>query len=272
MTSQRDHPRHHEVLDRVDRHRLHRVHLLGDAHGAELGGDGAAGARVDHQRGEDRGQLAGERERDRAAAEGLGARTASTRSSIWSANTIPANVPVTPTMNAEPTPMKAIWARTSSSTERRADGPRDHLDREKDHPPEVLERGLETTDRRALSHASARRAAFPEAVAARPPIAILARPMVKVGGEVDAFCTKCQLTLAHTVHAVVSGRPVKVECNTCHGVHRYRDPPGGRPFAPPARASTPGAREGAGHRVRGPPRWQGSLGRADLTRRSAPTR
>jgi hypothetical protein len=46
--------------------------------------------------------------------------------------------------------------------------------------------------------------------------------MVKVGGEVDAFCTKCELTLAHTVHAVVGGAPVKVECNTCHGVHRYR--------------------------------------------------
>ena len=46
--------------------------------------------------------------------------------------------------------------------------------------------------------------------------------MVKVGGEVDAYCTKCELTLAHTVHAVVAGRPVKVECNTCHGVHRYR--------------------------------------------------
>jgi hypothetical protein len=46
--------------------------------------------------------------------------------------------------------------------------------------------------------------------------------MVKVGGEVDAFCTKCELTLAHTVHAVVANRPVKVECNTCHGVHRYR--------------------------------------------------
>jgi hypothetical protein len=46
--------------------------------------------------------------------------------------------------------------------------------------------------------------------------------MVKVGGEVDAFCTKCELTLAHTVHAVVGGQPVKVECNTCHGVHRYR--------------------------------------------------
>jgi hypothetical protein len=46
--------------------------------------------------------------------------------------------------------------------------------------------------------------------------------MVKVGGEVDAFCTRCELSLAHTVHAVVGGKPVKVECNTCHAVHRYR--------------------------------------------------
>ncbi len=57
---------------------------------------------------------------------------------------------------------------------------------------------------------------------ARDDVAILRDPMVKVGGEVDALCTKCQLTLAHTVHAVVSGKPVKVECNTCHAVHRYR--------------------------------------------------
>lgn len=46
--------------------------------------------------------------------------------------------------------------------------------------------------------------------------------MIKVGGEVDALCTRCELTLAHTVHAVVDGRPIKVECNTCHTVHRYR--------------------------------------------------
>ncbi len=59
--------------------------------------------------------------------------------------------------------------------------------------------------------------------------------MVKVGGEVDAFCTKCELTLAHTIHAVVGGRPVKVECNTCHGVHRYRDL-NGRATAPRAAA------------------------------------
>jgi hypothetical protein len=50
--------------------------------------------------------------------------------------------------------------------------------------------------------------------------------MVKVGGEVDALCSRCELVLAHTVHAVVGGQPVKVECNTCHVVHRYRAPAG----------------------------------------------
>jgi hypothetical protein len=54
--------------------------------------------------------------------------------------------------------------------------------------------------------------------------------MVKVGGEVDSLCSKCELVLAHTVHAVVAGQPVKVECNTCHAVHRYRAP-AGRPSA-----------------------------------------
>ncbi len=63
--------------------------------------------------------------------------------------------------------------------------------------------------------------------------------MIKVGGEVDAFCTKCELTLAHTVHAVVAGKPVKVECNTCHGVHRYRDTTGRVSAARPAAKGRP---------------------------------
>ncbi len=46
--------------------------------------------------------------------------------------------------------------------------------------------------------------------------------MTRVGGEVDAFCTRCQLLLAHTVIAMVGAVPVKVECNTCRAVHRYR--------------------------------------------------
>ncbi len=66
--------------------------------------------------------------------------------------------------------------------------------------------------------------------------------MVKVGGEVDAFCTRCQLTLAHTIHAVVAGRPVKVECNTCHAIHRYRAQNGG--------SAAPGARPARGPRER----------------------
>jgi hypothetical protein len=53
--------------------------------------------------------------------------------------------------------------------------------------------------------------------------------MVRVGGEVDSWCTRCEMNLAHTVHAVVDAKPVKVECNTCHAVHRYRPPPGARP-------------------------------------------
>jgi hypothetical protein len=63
--------------------------------------------------------------------------------------------------------------------------------------------------------------------------------MIKVGGEVDALCTRCELTLAHTVHAVVAGRPVKVECNTCHNVHRYRGSLGqpARNGASPARGA-----------------------------------
>ncbi len=64
--------------------------------------------------------------------------------------------------------------------------------------------------------------------------------MLKVGGEVDSLCTRCELVLAHTIHALMAGRPVKVECNTWHTVHRYRPPPGGSG----ARASGSSARSG----------------------------
>jgi hypothetical protein len=60
--------------------------------------------------------------------------------------------------------------------------------------------------------------------------------MAKVGGEVDALCSRCQLLLAHTVIAMVGAVPVKVECNTCRTVHRYRS------ASPrPGRVSTPRA-------------------------------
>jgi hypothetical protein len=69
----------------------------------------------------------------------------------------------------------------------------------------------------------------------RPNPAILTPPMLKVGGEVDSFCTRCSLSLAHTIIAMVGGRPVKVECNTCHSVHRFR---GDAPAATSSRRAT----------------------------------
>lgn len=43
-----------------------------------------------------------------------------------------------------------------------------------------------------------------------------------VGKDVDSWCTKCKLVLAHTVEAVVGGRITRVHCNTCGGQHAYR--------------------------------------------------
>ena len=65
--------------------------------------------------------------------------------------------------------------------------------------------------------------------------------MPKVGGEVDALCTKCELVLAHTVIAMVGAVPVKVECNTCHGVHRYKAPAGSGRTAGPSKPRAPRA-------------------------------
>ncbi|HSN90784.1 MAG TPA: hypothetical protein VLS93_06120 [Anaeromyxobacteraceae bacterium] len=53
--------------------------------------------------------------------------------------------------------------------------------------------------------------------------------MIRVGGEIDALCVRCGLVLAHTVHALVAGRPVRVECNTCHAVHAARASGGAGP-------------------------------------------
>lgn len=44
----------------------------------------------------------------------------------------------------------------------------------------------------------------------------------RVGGEVDAFCTKCELLLAHTILAMVGPKIVRVRCETCKGEHAFR--------------------------------------------------
>ncbi|MBZ4329585.1 MULTISPECIES: hypothetical protein [unclassified Corallococcus] len=44
----------------------------------------------------------------------------------------------------------------------------------------------------------------------------------KVGGEVDAQCTRCKMNLAHTILAMVGPKIVRVRCNTCGGDHAFR--------------------------------------------------
>jgi hypothetical protein len=70
---------------------------------------------------------------------------------------------------------------------------------------------------------------------------------IRTGGEIDAFCTKCDLNLAHTIIAMVGPKVERVQCNTCRAEHKYR---GQQPlvkvqsFAAPKKPSTPKAASG----------------------------
>lgn len=67
---------------------------------------------------------------------------------------------------------------------------------------------------------------------------------IRTGGEIDAFCGKCEMNLAHTIIAMVGPKVVKVKCNTCGSDHNYR---GQQPlvkatsFAAPKKSSSSGA-------------------------------
>lgn len=50
--------------------------------------------------------------------------------------------------------------------------------------------------------------------------------MLKPGGNVDSWCGKCKLILAHTIEAMVGDKPARVHCNTCKAQHSYK------PFEP----------------------------------------
>lgn len=63
----------------------------------------------------------------------------------------------------------------------------------------------------------------------------------KVGGEVDALCTRCKLTLAHTILAMVGSKIARVRCNTCGGDHGYRGAPGTTDRVTATRSRTPRA-------------------------------
>ena len=45
------------------------------------------------------------------------------------------------------------------------------------------------------------------------------------GDIIEARCTKCREVLNHRIVAMVEEKVVRVECNTCKGVHNYYPPP-----------------------------------------------
>jgi hypothetical protein len=48
---------------------------------------------------------------------------------------------------------------------------------------------------------------------------------IKVGGNVDSWCGKCKMMLAHTIEAMVGDKPARVHCNTCKSQHIYKANP-----------------------------------------------
>jgi hypothetical protein len=53
---------------------------------------------------------------------------------------------------------------------------------------------------------------------------------LSAGDLIEAQCTRCRKLLNHTIVAMVEERVVRVECNTCRGMHNYR--PAKEPKAP----------------------------------------
>lgn len=60
-----------------------------------------------------------------------------------------------------------------------------------------------------------------------------------VGSEVEAYCTKCKLVLAHSVVTMDGAKPRRVRCNTCRGEHNYRATKPVSKAAPKKAAKTP---------------------------------
>lgn len=46
--------------------------------------------------------------------------------------------------------------------------------------------------------------------------------MTSVGGNIDAYCLKCKLVLAHVVMFKMDGVVSRVKCKTCGAEHKYR--------------------------------------------------
>ncbi len=46
--------------------------------------------------------------------------------------------------------------------------------------------------------------------------------MLQIGENIDAYCSKCKLVLAHVIMVKMEGTVHKVKCKTCGAEHKYR--------------------------------------------------
>ena len=60
---------------------------------------------------------------------------------------------------------------------------------------------------------------------------------LSAGDIIEARCTKCREVLNHRIVAMVEGKVVRVECNTCNGVHNYYPPPSAKEAKAPRKAA-----------------------------------
>jgi hypothetical protein len=68
----------------------------------------------------------------------------------------------------------------------------------------------------------------------------MSRKKLSAGDTVEARCTRCRVVTNHTIVAMVGEQVVRVQCNTCGGVHNYKPPVTEKaPAAPKAAPKTP---------------------------------
>ena len=89
---------------------------------------------------------------------------------------------------------------------------------------------------------------------------------IRVGGEIDSLCNRCELNLAHTIVAMVGPKVIKVKCNTCGSDHQYR---GQQPLVKAQSFAAPSKAKSAGVRATKPSRetaWEDKFKGKDVSR------
>ena len=81
---------------------------------------------------------------------------------------------------------------------------------------------------------------------------------LSAGDHISSRCSKCKDVTNHTIVAMVGDKVVRVECNTCGGVHNYRGT-----LVTKTKAARPNARPPAVRTSRTEEQWQALLNDAD---------